>query len=81
MEINALSRAGQAERAEALLEEMCFDYLDGKAFSKRTVTSNNILLVTWSKAKSRDAPQHTEAILERMARLHNSSLRIPSQIE
>jgi pentatricopeptide repeat protein len=70
--ISAFARAGQAERAEALVEEMYSDYLDGNDSAKPNVRSFSVVLDAWSKSRSRDAPQWAEAILERMTQLHSS---------
>jgi pentatricopeptide repeat protein len=68
--ISALARAGQAEGAEALLEEMDSDYLDGNDSCKPNVLSFSVVWDAWSKSESPDAPQHAESILERMTQQH-----------
>jgi pentatricopeptide repeat protein len=70
--ISALARAGQAECAEELLQEMYSDDLKGNDSAKPDVISFNSVLDAWSKSGSRDAPQRAEAILERMTQLHSS---------
>jgi pentatricopeptide repeat protein len=68
--LNAFARRGKAEKAEALLESMIEDSLNGNESARPNVISFSVVLNAWSKCRSNDAPERAEAILSRMRELY-----------
>ena len=71
--MHAYARRGEAEKAEALLEEMHFDHsVNGNEAAKPTVISFSTVLDAWSKCKSKHSPQRAEKMLLKMWKLYES---------
>jgi pentatricopeptide repeat protein len=71
--LNAFAQTGDAEKVEALLEEMNEEYSNGNSAARPDFVSYTIVLRAWSKSGSVAAPERAEAILARMWELFNSS--------
>jgi pentatricopeptide repeat protein len=70
--INAYAKAGNADRAEAILEEMHQDYEQGNHDAKANVCSFNTVLSAWSRSGSAKGAERAEMILLRMKKLYES---------
>ena len=71
--ISALAKVGHAERAEALLLEMCEDFLGGNEKAKPNSKLFEIVLNSWTGEYGRDSdPYRAEGLLRHMWDLHSS---------
>jgi pentatricopeptide repeat protein len=72
MVINAYAKAGNADRAEAILEEMYQDYQQGNDDAKPNVRSFSTVLSAWAKSRSAKGAERAEMIFLRMKKLSES---------
>eukprot|EP00536_Pseudo-nitzschia_multiseries_P003118 jgi/Psemu1/284204/fgenesh1_pg.44_\ len=81
--IRAWASLGRADRAEALLREMCHDYAsrneeeedddDGNDAAKPNLWTFNTVLAAWSRSRDPGAVQKAESLLRTMVSLSSSS--------
>lgn len=64
--MNAWARAGQPDRAAAVLRAMYDDYLDGNEAAKPDLMSFNTVLKAYTKSTYNDVPEKSETFFRQM---------------
>jgi pentatricopeptide repeat protein len=72
--MNVWARAGQAERAAAVLREMFIEFKSGNENVKPDLQCFNTVLAAYAKTKKENAPQQAENLLQDMKKIADDGL-------
>ena len=61
----------EAEKADALLQTLCNDYLERKGSVKVDIIAFNTVISAWSRQRDNDAAMRAEEVFQTLERVHN----------